>query len=175
MEFGAFIKGLLDRNEEYVLKAVEGISLDDLHRMPTPETNSIGWLLWHLSRVQDRNTAAMAGWPQAWITAGWHAKFGRAANPDERGNGDTPAQVAAFRAPSVEIMVGYYKAGRTRVDKFLATLTLADLERPVAGPNPGSTVPLNTRLTALALECCQHGGQIAYVRGMLKGTGWWGV
>ncbi len=173
MELGEFVKGVLDRNEEYVLKAVEGVTLEELLKMPAPDVNSMGWLLWHLARVQDRITSILGGTKQVWISEGWHAKFGRRADPDDRGNGDTPAQVAAFKVASVKLLVDYYKASKKHVDAYLATVKTSDLERLVPGMQPGTTVPLAQRLNALVLECCQHGGQIAFVRGYAKGKGWW--
>ena len=173
MELGEFIKGMLDRNEEYVLKAVEGMSLDGLLKTPAPDVNSMGWLLWHLSRVQDRITSILGGTKQVWISEGWHAKFGRRADPDDRGNGDTPAQVVAFKAPSAKVLLDYYRASRRHVDAYLATLKTSDLESQVPGVQAGTLVPLSQRLNALVLECCQHGGQIAFLRGYAKGKGWW--
>ena len=48
------ISGILER----VLK---GLTQDDLKWQPSTDTNSIGWLTWHLTRVQDDHIAALMG------------------------------------------------------------------------------------------------------------------
>ena len=47
------------------------------------EANTIGWLVWHLSRVQDDHVAAVAGVDQVWNTSGW-AEATRARGPGRR-------------------------------------------------------------------------------------------
>ena len=53
MSVGSVLKDALDRNERYMLSAVEGLSPEELRRRPAPESNPLGWLMWHLTRVQD--------------------------------------------------------------------------------------------------------------------------
>src|SRR5262245_4223006 len=40
---------------------VHGLSLDELTRRPDPGANSIAWLVWHLTRIQDDHVADVAG------------------------------------------------------------------------------------------------------------------
>ena len=64
--------------------------LDDaiLARRPTDQCNSIAWLLWHMTRVVDTFVhTRLQAQPQVWIRDGWYAKFGMAADPDNRGSG----------------------------------------------------------------------------------------
>ncbi len=173
MDIGPFIKGLLERNDQIVLKSVTGLTTDDLHKMPTKDTNPAGWLLWHSARVQDRAWSAFTGKEQMWIADGWHAKFGMKADPLESGGGHTLAQVAAFRAPDLATLLDYYRACRKAMDGVLDTVTPADLDRQVPAFRPPATVPMHSRMHAMALEVLQHGGQIAYLRGLIKGFGWY--
>ena len=46
-------KAVLDRNEAILLRALEGLTVDELQVQVGPASNPIGWLMWHLSRVQD--------------------------------------------------------------------------------------------------------------------------
>ena len=166
-------KAILDRNEAILLPALDGLSKDDLHWQPGPDSNPIGWLTWHLSRVQDNHVSAMAGKQHVWATEGWNAKFDRADRPPtERGRGDTSEQVRAFQAPDAATLTGYYRAVRAATNTFLDGLSESDLDRPVPAVEGDATIPLRTRLEMVMLDCLQHSGQIAYLRGLLKGKGW---
>ena len=85
---GQVIKDALNRNEEYMLAAVEGLSSEELHQRPAPESNPIGWLMWHLSRVQDFAVSSMSDRETVWVRDGWYERFGMALDPSYRGNGD---------------------------------------------------------------------------------------
>ena len=58
-----------------VHNAVAGLTVEQLAFRPDPEANSIGWLVWHLTRVQDDHVAGAAGTRQVWTTAGWCDRF----------------------------------------------------------------------------------------------------
>ena len=175
MKLPQFAIGVLERAEQAMFKALDGLSSDELHWQPALGSNSIGWLMWHLTRVQDRALSAMEEKEQAWTAEGWHAKYGRAADPEDRGARDTPEQVAAFQPPDVETLLAYYNAVGVLTHRFLNGLALADLERPVPGLRPGEMVPLASRLMLIMDDNLQHMGQVAYLRGLIRGAGWLGV
>jgi len=52
---------LYDRIPPLVLEAVEGLDPGQLTWRPGPDANSIGWLAWHVGRVQDAQIAAVTG------------------------------------------------------------------------------------------------------------------
>ena len=52
IDVAEFVTAVLDRNEQILFQALEGLTPEELHRQPTRDTNSIGWLTWHLSRVR---------------------------------------------------------------------------------------------------------------------------
>ena len=86
--------------------------------------------------------------------------------------GWTADQVAAWKPPAKDILLGYYQAVRASAREYLASLTTADLEKQVVFP-PGA----EPRTTASALgqmtwDIVSHGGQIAFLRGLYKGMGW---
>jgi uncharacterized damage-inducible protein DinB len=168
-------KAILDRNEKILFKALDGLSDAELHRQLGPDSNPVGWLMWHLSRVQDNHFSAAEGKEHAWITEGWNAKFGREnEGATDRGNGHTSEQVAAFKSPDVEMLIAYYKAVRAHTDAFLDSLTEADMDRPVPSlAADGSTVPLHDRIEMSLLDTVQHSGQVAFLRGLIVGKGWW--
>ncbi len=170
-----FVRQLLDRNEPYLLGALEGIDPDMLHRQPGPESNSIAWLVWHLSRVQDNHVSAMAGRDHVWITGGWVERMGLGLDPMDRGRGHTPEQIAAFRVPSVSALMDYYEAVRDATGTFLDEMDDAALERQVPAVSGDGTVPLAQRLEMTLADGLQHTGQVAYLRGLFEGRGWLAV
>jgi hypothetical protein len=172
MECRDVVLNMLERNDRYVGQALNGLSLEDVHRR-VGNGNSIAWLAWHLSRVQDRIVCMLQETEQLWIREGWHTRFGRAADPRESGGGMTAEQSAAFRVPDVKTLTDYYVATRTQMYFYLTTLQDKDLDREV--PDLRGPIPLGKRIGLLALECLQHGGQMAYMRGMVKGDGWYKV
>ena len=72
--------------------------LDDAsssHHRPGGTGNPIGWLLWHLARVQDDHIADLAGQPQVWER--FQDRFGLPNGTDDIGYGHTSEQVDALR------------------------------------------------------------------------------
>jgi hypothetical protein len=67
------------RIAENVRVCLDGLSPEQLVYRPAEQANSIGWLAWHLTRVQDDHVSDLARRPQAWIEQGWHARFDRPA------------------------------------------------------------------------------------------------
>ena len=78
----------LERNWGMVDRALEDVDDVILRSQPNGQSNSIGWLLWHMSRVVDR---FVHKWcqdaPQLWVKDSWHEKFGLDADPDDTGQG----------------------------------------------------------------------------------------
>jgi uncharacterized damage-inducible protein DinB len=169
MEWQHVVIGAFKRSTDTLEKALANLSQDDLKEQPNPDSNSIGWIAWHLSRIQDRAISRMAGQEQVWIKGGWYTKFGRAANPEDTGFKHTSQDVAAFKSPDVVTLVGYNRTVVEQTAKFLSTLTVKDLDKKTDHP---VFTTLGVWLTAVLTDSIQHSGQIAYLRGLLKGKGW---
>src|SRR5699024_3965243 len=80
-----------------VHSAVEGLDADQLAYRPTETSNSIAWLVWHLTRIQDDHIADVAGSEQIWTAAGWTRQFGLPLEVSDTGFGHSPEDVAAVR------------------------------------------------------------------------------
>ncbi|MEU8162906.1 DinB family protein [Micromonospora parva] len=156
-----------DRLPDLVRAAVEGLSPEQLRHQPAPGANSIGWLVWHLTRVQDHHVAEILDADQIWASGDWAGRFGLAADPDNTGYGHSPAQVATVRPESAQALIDYYGAVAGRTGDFLAGLAPADLDRVVdeAWDPP---VTLGVRLVSVVEDDLQHVGQASYVRGLLE-------
>jgi hypothetical protein len=123
-----------------------------------PEANTIGWLVWHLTRVQDDHVADVAGRPQAWHEDGWYEKLGLPFGRDEHGYGHTPEQVGAVDV-SAELLGGYHDAVHRRTVGYFAR---------VVDERWNSPVTLGVRLVSVVNDCTQHVGQAAFVRGVAE-------
>jgi hypothetical protein len=70
-----------------VHRAVGGLSPEQLAFQVDPEANSIAWLVWHLTRIQDDHVAGVAGTEQVWTSQGWVDRFGLPFDPLATGYG----------------------------------------------------------------------------------------
>jgi uncharacterized damage-inducible protein DinB len=158
---------LFGRLPDLVRSAVDGLSPDDLARAPGPGANTVGWLVWHLTRVQDDHVAEVAGRPQVWQEDDWAKRFGLPAGATDTGYGHSAEQVAALRPESAEALVAYYDAVAERTTDFLSTLSDADLDR-VVDEHWDPPVTLGVRLVSVADDDLEHVGQAAYARGLVE-------
>ena len=154
------------RVPDLVHTAVHGLTAEQLRWAPAGGANTIGWLVWHLTRVQDSHLAEMLGTEQIYLTGDWAAKFGRKPDPSDTGYGHAAADVAAVTPSSAQVLQDYYNAVHERTLSYVSGLTDADLDRVVdeAWDPP---VTLAVRLVSVIDDDAQHAGQAAYVRGLL--------
>ncbi|GAA3953152.1 DUF664 domain-containing protein [Actinomadura viridis] len=155
-----------DRIRGVVHRAVDGLSADDLAHRIGGDANSIAWLVWHLTRIQDDHVADVAGVPQVWTSGGWVERFGLPLDPADTGYGHDDDQVAAVRVGSGELLTGYHDAVYQRTIDFVAPLADGDLGRVVdrAWDPP---VTLGVRLVSVISDDLQHAGQANFIRGLL--------
>lgn len=159
---------LYDRIPEHLTAAVEGLSPEELTVQPEPGSNTIGWLAWHLARVQDSHLAEVMETEQVWVSGEWHRRFGLAeADPSNTGWGHTLAQMAEIRPESAEALLEYYQVVADRTREYLRTLTEEDLDR-VVDRRWDPPVTLGVRLVSVADDDIAHAGQAAYLRGLLS-------
>ncbi|MFG3408037.1 DUF664 domain-containing protein [Streptomyces sp. NPDC048142] len=156
-----------DRVGEAVHAAVEGLPPHDLNARVDAGANSISWLVWHLTRVQDDHIADAAGTGQIWPNEGWAARFALPFDESATGYGHTREEVAAVRVDSAELLLGYFDAVHERTLDFVAGLEGHALDR-IVDESWSPPVTLGVRLISVIAEDLQHAGQAAFVRGMLE-------
>jgi uncharacterized damage-inducible protein DinB len=166
MNINQLLVEVFGRVSGHVHGAVEGLGPDDLVAAPASGTNPIGWLIWHLTRVQDHHISQILDRDQVWVEGDWANGFGLDPDPDNTGYGHGPEEVAAVRPASAEVLVGYYEAVEARTMQLIAATTEADLDR-VVDRRWDPPVTLGVRLVSIADDDIQHAGQAAYVRGLL--------
>jgi uncharacterized damage-inducible protein DinB len=154
-----------DRIEHVVSRALDGLSDDQLAARVRPDANSIAWLVWHLTRIQDDHVAGVAGTEQAWTAEGWYERFGLPFDPADHGYGHTSEQVGAV-AVAGELLAGYHAAVHARTDAYVRTLADADLDR-VVDTDWDPPVTAGVRLVSVISDDLQHAGQAAYIKGLL--------
>jgi hypothetical protein len=171
LSLSKFAVSYFEQTYRTVLDALNGLPNADLHRQPSPDTNSIGWLAWHLYRWQDQLAARAAGLPQVWHADRWHERFGVEA--ERTGQGDSLEQVAAFR-PAREVLLAYIEAVHDAVADRIGSLPPQRFAESVAYADGRPPRPLWRSLAATMSDTGQHTGQIAYLRGLFSGYGWRG-
>ncbi|PKB67502.1 MAG: hypothetical protein BZY81_04375 [SAR202 cluster bacterium Io17-Chloro-G4] len=162
----------LERNWGMVDRAIEDLDDAVLGTQLNSQSNSMGWLLWHMNRIVDRFVHTWCqDAPQLWVKDGWSDKFGLDDDINNTGQGWTEKQVAAWQLPPKNVLVGYYDAVKAAAREHIQSLSASDLERELTLP-PRPTASIGSFLGVMIYDNCVHGGQIAYLRGYYKGMGW---
>ncbi len=153
------------RVSEEVHAVVGTLGEEKLTWRPDMDANSITWLIWHLTRVQDDHVSELRGVEQLWKSGGWASKFDLPFDQGATGYGHTSDEVALVRA-SGDLLLGYFDEVHAATLEFVHGLDQAAYERVVdtAWDPP---VTLAVRLVSVLSDCLQHVGQAAYVRGLL--------
>ncbi|WP_326689133.1 MULTISPECIES: mycothiol transferase [unclassified Streptomyces] len=167
MDTTALLADCYDRVREEVHSALSGIGKAHLNERPDEGTNSVSWLIWHLTRVQDDHIADAAAREQVWHAQGFEERFGFGLPTDDTGFGHGPKDVAAVRVDSPDLLLEYHDAVHEQTLDFLRTLSSQSLGRVIddAWDPP---VTLGVRLVSVIGDDMQHAGQAAFLRGILE-------
>jgi uncharacterized damage-inducible protein DinB len=157
------------RVRETVYDAAIGLTPQQLAFRAAPDANSIAWLVWHLTRVQDDHVAGVEQTGQVWTSGGWAPRFGFAEGSRDTGYGHTSGQVAAVQVKSAEVLTAYYDAVHERTIRYVTTLTDADLSR-IVDERWDPPVTLAARLISVISDDLQHAGQAMYLRGIIENS-----
>jgi Protein of unknown function (DUF664) len=152
------------RIRELVVELTDGLTEETATYRPDPDSNSISWLLWHLSRTQDDHVAGLAGVEQAWPT--WRERFGLPFSDWATGYNQTSEQVAAVRV-SGDLLAGYHGDVHRLTLDYLEPITTDELNR-VVDTRWNPPVTATVRLVSILGDVLQHLGQAAYVQGLAE-------
>jgi hypothetical protein len=155
-----------ERVREVVHQVVDGLTPEQLTFRVDGESNSIGWLLWHLTRIQDDHIADVASLAQVWTAKGWYERFGLPFDAGETGYGMDHEQVSAVRVSAGELLTGYYDEVHQQTLEYLRRLPDSELTR-VVDERWNPPVQLGVRLVSVISDDLQHAGQAAFIRGLL--------
>lgn len=160
-----FLDGF-DRIHDIVHLAMDGLSPEQLACQVEPATNSIAWLTWHLSRVQDTHIGGFSGEEQIWTAEGWMERFGFPFPPEATGRLHTAEDVSLVVVDSPTLLSGYLDAVCARTASYLKGFADADFDR-IVDVSADPPVALGPRLMRMVSDNFQHAGQAVFVRGML--------
>ena len=149
---------------EHVEDVTDGLTDAVSFHRPTPEANSICWLVWHSARVQDFQLCELAGVEQVWLRDGWVDRFALDLPHDAHGYGHSAEDVGKVRVPA-ELLAGYYRAVYKVSLEYVASVTPEELAR-IVDTRWTPPVTASARLVSIIDDCAQHLGQAAYVRGI---------
>jgi uncharacterized protein DUF664 len=149
-----------------VRDAVDDLTPEQLAYRPNEAANSIAWLVWHISRVQDDHVAEVAGSQQVWTSGGWRQRFGLPFGAGATGYGHGPDDVAKVRADS-DLLTGYFEAVDKATDQYVRGLVERDFDR-IVDERWDPPVTLAVRLVSVVSDNLQHAGQAAYLRGLIE-------
>jgi Protein of unknown function (DUF664) len=152
------------RVRELVTDLTDGLTDQIATYRPDPEANSIAWLIWHLTRIQDDHVADLAQVEQVWPE--WRDRFGLPFGKWATGYGQGPKEVAAVRA-SGELLGQYHGAVHQLTLRYLDGITPAELDR-IVDTRWDPPVTAAVRLVSVIGDTMQHLGQAAYVRGLAE-------
>ncbi|MFC3236212.1 mycothiol transferase [Streptomyces nitrosporeus] len=155
------------RIREAVHETVEGLPPGLLNARPDDGANSVAWLVWHLTRVQDDHVSDAAGTEQIWTSRGWSSRFALPLPEDSTGYGHTDAQAGSVRVESGDLLLGYHDAVHEQTLAFVHGLDGRALDR-VVDESWSPPVTLGVRLISVVCDDLQHVGQAAFVRGVLS-------
>lgn len=155
------------RIQRLVHHVVEDLTPDELAFRVNGEANSIAWLVWHLTRIQDDHVAGAAGTEQVWTSDEWASRFALPLESGDTGYGHSSDEVAAVRVGSPRLLSGYHNAVYNQTVGYVRQLSEADLGR-IVDESWDPPVSLGVRLVSVIGDDLQHAGQAAFVRGLLS-------
>tara|TARA_B100000029_G_scaffold512603_1_gene609726 strand:- start:10997 stop:11551 length:555 start_codon:yes stop_codon:yes gene_type:complete len=177
MELNIFIKESIEDHRKRVFSALRDLTLDEMYWQPKSDTNPIGFLFWHTSRVEDRLiTNFVQGKQEIWISDGWYEKTNLSV--EGTGLGYSLDELNQFPKLGQSALTDYFSVVRKSTIEYLDTMSERDFDlvldripfpeyKPAIEYFKGFTVARAFR--QLIGELDQHLGQISYIRGIQKG------
>ena len=164
METKELILSSLGQSQGYLTGALDGLTQEEAVWSPGPECNSIAFILWHMTRVEDFfvNRVLQRG-QELYVAEGWQEKLG---TPDKAFQ-FTVEELQAWPVPRMEFLRGYVDSVRQKTLAFIESSPpekMSELARPDRPPDTIGAI-----LGRMSTETALHVGQIAYLRGVQRG------
>jgi uncharacterized damage-inducible protein DinB len=156
----------LNQSRSYLDRSLEGLSQEDIAWKPGEHCNSIAFILWHVTRVEDYFfTRVLQGKTALYEADGWMEKLG---TPPDSGYGYTLEQLKSWPVPKLEDLRGYADAVRQSTLTYIEQLTPEKMLELVRPDRPPDTI--GQILIRISTEIALHTGQIDYLRGLRNGS-----
>ena len=171
MDFRDILKLALKEYEDEAKRLLEGLTEQERRFMPSPESHHIDFAIWHSIRAEDAllNYGAKES-EQVWKKDEWYVKFGIPAA--DVGGGYTINQVKEMPPLEVANLIQYYDAVRKETLAYVDSVDPGELELRSPFEKFHIQFPGITKgqvLSHIVVETAQHLGQIAYIRGIIRG------
>jgi hypothetical protein len=167
MELKDYIRIEFEGLERGLKRVLNGLSQKEVTWQPAFGCNSIGLILFHMTRSEDSFIQArLQDKPQVWETGKWFKKLNLAEN--EVGGHFTPQQVNAFPVPGLEDILSYHAAVRAQTLAYLDTMTAAAFDKKITMPHFGERSTGDVFSIVIG-HSSQHIGEISYLRGLQRG------
>jgi hypothetical protein len=161
----AMVKSL-EQSQGYLNKTLDGLTQEEAAWSPAAESNSMAFILWHVTRVEDFFVnRVILRQVELYEAEGWREKLGTPAK--NTGFEYTLEQLRAWPVPKLEILRGYVDSVRKSTLALLRSIApekLSELARPDRSPDSIGDI-----LCRITTEIALHVGQIAYIRGIQRG------
>jgi uncharacterized damage-inducible protein DinB len=146
---------------------LEGLTEAELRWQASLDSNTIVWLVWHMARVEDNwINGVVASGETVWDSGSWAKKTGIAT--EGNGYSNTPDEVRALPEVNIFDLVDYYDAVRTAAFSVIDGLSDDDMSTN-ASSRRGRPTTFGWILGHVVVEESQHLGQIAFIRGIIRG------
>ena len=144
----------------------DGLIEDQVVWRPSPLSNNIGFILWHVARAEDDVASKLRGDDATlWVSDLWFERFDQ---PIESPDPGDRMGLRELSVPRLDTLTGYLKAVYVRTQEAVSELTDSDLGGQVPGPSSGRTTGMSLR--HLITHKNNHHGQIDYIRGLQDDT-----
>ena len=156
----------LEESQEYLEKALKGLTEEEVSWTPKVNCNSIIFIFWHLVRVEDIwISRILQNRKETYESEGWQGQLGTPAK--ESGFQYTAKELQSWSMPKIELLNKYAASVRAKTIKLLSSITPEKLSEVVRPGHRYETV--GAILSHLITEIALHVGQIDYLRGMIRG------
>ena len=174
MDASQLLADAFDRVRDLVAGVVDGLTPEQLAFRVDPGANTMAWLVWHLSRVQDDHVAGAAAAlgrsehsVQVWVEEGFASRFGLPFADTETGYGQSADEVGQVQGVSGQQLREYHERVHARTHAFVSGLSGSDYDT-VVDERWDPPVTLAVRLVSVVGDVTQHVGQAAFVKGVVS-------
>ena len=164
MEAKELISRSLEQSNGYLTRALDGLTQEEAAWSPGPECNSIAFILWHMTRVEDFFVnRVIQREKELYEVEGWQEKMGTPTKAYQY----TAEELKSWQVPKLEDLLEYADSVRKKTKLLLDSVTsekLSEVPRPERSPDS-----VGATLGRISTEIALHVGQIAYLRGIKRG------
>ena len=175
MDVRDYVADAIARTRAGTLDLVRDLTSEQLTWQIAPEANTVGFLLFHIFRVEDYFLRVLGAEHELWRQEGWAQRWTLPEPPADvtgiwfTGNSWTPEDVASFQPPPLDEMLAYGAAVREAFLLHLRNLDLSRLQDTV-WPRRRPTVTVARILQMVAHHESEHQGHIGLLLGLLRSS-----